>query len=277
MGQKSNSYRPLAFLFLVISFTWLPWLSAVIIGKGVDSLLVKALIAIGGLGPTASALMLLYASRNQMLITDYWQRVFDYRLITPKGYLLVLLIFPCSAAVAILISLFFGQSISQFYIVDHLRGNWLMLLPFILFTLLLGPVPEELGWRGYWLDGLLTKFNGLTASLIIGVVWACWHIPLFFIKGYPLQQYANNHVMLFAYFLALFPKAILFTFLHTQTNRSTLAAILFHFMGNFIGTIIEIDMITEFIQTVLLTGLASYLVGAYRHLFFEKLQLHGGG
>lgn len=51
------------------------------------------------------------------------------------------------------------------------------------FWLFFGPAPEELGWRGYALDGLQARMNALFASLILGVVWSLWHLPLFFIKG----------------------------------------------------------------------------------------------
>lgn len=267
MWQKSNSYRPFAFFLLVIAFTWIPWLSAVLIGKGVASPLVKVLIAIGGLGPTVSASILLYASKNQALIQDYWHRLFNYQLITTNGYLQVALIFPVVAMVAIGISTLFDQSLAQFQIVPQVRNNWLMIFPFIVFTFLLGPLPEELGWRGHWLDGLRIKFNGLIASLLLGGVWACWHIPLFMIKGYPLQELAGNRLMLFVYFAMLLPKAIIFTYIFYSNNRSTLAAILFHFMGNFVGTIIEIAVVTEFIQWLLFTAIAIYLVSARRDIF----------
>jgi len=145
-------------------------------------------------GPPVSAFILLYASKNKALIQDYWHRIFNYQLITTNGYLLVALLFPLAAMAAIGISTFFDQSLAQFQIVPQVRNNWLMLFPYIVFTFLLSPLPEELGWRGYWLDGLRIKFNGLIASLLLGCVWACWHIPLFMIKGYPLQEFAGNRL-----------------------------------------------------------------------------------
>ncbi len=53
----------------------------------------------------------------------------------------------------------------------------------ILFTLFSGPIAEELGWRGFALPRLQKKNNALVSSLILGVIWTCWHIPLFFISG----------------------------------------------------------------------------------------------
>lgn len=50
-------------------------------------------------------------------------------------------------------------------------------------TLIGGQVGEELGWRGYALPGLARKLGLPRASLLLGIVWATWHLPLFFILG----------------------------------------------------------------------------------------------
>ncbi len=54
----------------------------------------------------------------------------------------------------------------------------MLLLP----LLILGPLSEELGW-GYALDRLQTRWDALTSSLILGVIWSLWHLPLFYIVG----------------------------------------------------------------------------------------------
>ena len=49
--------------------------------------------------------------------------------------------------------------------------------------LIIGPLSEEIGWRGYALERLQTRWNALTSSLIVGLVWALWHLPLFMMVG----------------------------------------------------------------------------------------------
>jgi len=42
---------------------------------------------------------------------------------------------------------------------------------------------EEIGWRGYALPRLAARWDLARASIILGIIWACWHLPLFFIQG----------------------------------------------------------------------------------------------
>jgi membrane protease YdiL (CAAX protease family) len=51
-------------------------------------------------------------------------------------------------------------------------------------TLLGGPLFEEPGWRGFALPRLESRFGPLRASLILGTVWAAWHLPLFLYPGW---------------------------------------------------------------------------------------------
>ena len=46
-------------------------------------------------------------------------------------------------------------------------------------NLIMGPLSEELGWRGYALPEIESKFSSITSSVILGVLWASWHILLY--------------------------------------------------------------------------------------------------
>ena len=60
---------------------------------------------------------------------------------------------------------------------------FLMVGAIMLFTLVFGQAGEELGWRGYALPRLTAHLGVGAASVLLGLIWAVWHLPLFFIPG----------------------------------------------------------------------------------------------
>jgi len=61
---------------------------------------------------------------------------------------------------------------------------WYLVFPALGQALFLGPL-EEFGWRGFALPVLQRKLSPFWAGLILGVIWAVWHLPSLFISGMP--------------------------------------------------------------------------------------------
>ncbi|MEJ2252748.1 MAG: lysostaphin resistance A-like protein, partial [Candidatus Lokiarchaeota archaeon] len=51
-----------------------------------------------------------------------------------------------------------------------------------IFLLIRGPLSEEPGWRGFALPRLESRFTALTSSIILGLIWAFWHLPMYFVE-----------------------------------------------------------------------------------------------
>ena len=100
------------------------------------------------------------------------------------------------------------------------------LLPMIGFMLILGPV-EEIGWRGFALPILQRHFVPFWAGLVLGTIWAVWHLPAFFLSGTP--QSAWGFMPFFAGSVAC---SVVLTPLFNQARGSILLAMLFHFQMN---------------------------------------------
>jgi len=104
---------------------------------------------------------------------------------------------------------------------------WLSALIFGQILLLGGPLGEEFGWRGYALPALTHGVGWRWASLVVGSVWALWHLPLFFIPG---MAQANMPMALFmASSVAL---SVIFARLSVNTRFSVLPAIVLHWSVN---------------------------------------------
>jgi membrane protease YdiL (CAAX protease family) len=97
----------------------------------------------------------------------------------------------------------------------------------LLFTLLSGPVAEEAGWRGFALPRLQERFGALTSSLILGVVWAFWHIPLYFMTGA-----SRLGVPFFIYLPLVVTLTIFLTWLYDNTGGSLIITVLAHYAFN---------------------------------------------
>jgi membrane protease YdiL (CAAX protease family) len=100
----------------------------------------------------------------------------------------------------------------------------------IVFTFFSGPIAEEVGWRGFALPRLQKKYSALKSSLILGVLWCCWHTPLFFTTG------ATQMGIPFPIYLVLvLTITIYLTWLYNNTNGSLVITVLGHFCYNLTG------------------------------------------
>ena len=115
-----------------------------------------------------------------------------------------------------------------------------MLVPIGLLIWLLNAYPEEYGWRGYALPRLLERFSPAAASLILGVIWGLWHLPLHFIPT--TTQY---HIPFWEYLVQTIVLSFLYTWLHRGTGGSVFIAVIFHTFGNLAGAAIPYWTTTE--------------------------------
>jgi membrane protease YdiL (CAAX protease family) len=99
------------------------------------------------------------------------------------------------------------------------------ILPFLIFDLLTNG--EEMGWRGYVLPRLQAKHSALVSSLILGVVWALWHLPRYFAPG--------NTGSFGLLMLKLLADAVIYTWVYNNTRGSLLLTTILHAAGNTAG------------------------------------------
>jgi len=267
MFTKKTHINPYLYIPFVLGLTWGAWLLAVATGQGVENLAVKVLLVAGLLSPALVALAFILLGEDAEYHWDYWRRVFDPTLISKQGFRLILFLPLVITLISILTSLAFGGQLNQLKLIPQLQAHIPSILFFLFYNLFVGPFPEELGWRGYWLDKLYHHLSGLKASLLVGLIWALWHLPLFMMRGYILQARSSHPLLVVLFFIELFPKSVILTYLFFKNRRSTLAAILFHFMINFVNQLFELNLVTAGIQTLLYIMVAAYLVGKNKEIF----------
>jgi membrane protease YdiL (CAAX protease family) len=197
------------FFGLTVAFTW-----ALLPLAGTS--IAFSLIAL--CGPAAAALataaLLGFAELNALR-----GRVMRWR-VPGRWYLLALVLpLPASALASGLAYLAGAAGPVRFQEISALQA--------VVFVLVAG---EEIGWRGFALPILLTRFSPWRASGVLGVVWALWHLPLFYMPEMP--QYGSPFAPFVAYTVAL---SLILTVLARQTAGSVVIATLFHGAVNTLG------------------------------------------
>ncbi|GAA4449974.1 CPBP family intramembrane glutamic endopeptidase [Rurimicrobium arvi] len=124
-------------------------------------------------------------------------------------------------------------------------------LPFVSYALL-----EELGWRGFALPHLQTRYSALTSSVLLTLVWGLWHLPFF------LWRFQFSVGMISGFFFGLFVGTIILTAIFNISRGSVLAAIIFHLTNNIASAFDK-----QYIVAVISTGfvlIAAYLLMKYK-------------
>ncbi len=224
---------PWPFFAFVFVWTWLFWILAAATRTNVQSWSGAALLVAGLCGPAIGGIGFTYLTRDAAGIRDYWRRLIDLSRIGVHWYLVIALLPVAVMALAILLDRIAGNATAPALAGKRLAGLApVSIVPFVLRVLLYGPIPEEMGWRGYILDRLLERWNAARASLVLGAIWGIWHLPLFFFPGMYHQAQGAFSLWFWLFLVQAIAVTIVFTFLFSNTRRSTLAAILFHFSLN---------------------------------------------
>jgi membrane protease YdiL (CAAX protease family) len=131
------------------------------------------LMAIGSSGPTIVAMMLSARADGRAGV-----RALFARRGQPTPYQYTIALFHVLAAhwIASAALLLLGRFGTRHFVYLPLRPEQLAIA-------IIAPLGEEYGWRGYALPRLQSRMTPLNASLIIGVIWTLWHLPIFFVPG----------------------------------------------------------------------------------------------
>ena len=236
METKANASKE-AFLFLAITLGlsffvfWGPLallqIPAISFVSGeTGPLWAVILFMLGGFVPSLVALFLTWQREGKPGLKRLGRRIVQFN-IGWRWYLAVFAIVICSTAGQLLIIRLLGQQFDFSLFIAQL-GSFLPLL-------IIGPLSEEIGWRGYALDRLQPRWSPIASAMIVGVCWAFWHLPLFFIVGT-----SQNVLQLpfLGFLCGLIAISILFAWLQNHTGGSIWTAIFFHWLYTYSAQVV---------------------------------------
>lgn len=180
-------------------------------------------------GPTLSAFLLTGLINGKAGLRDLLSHLVRWR-VGVQWYAFVLLSWPAIILAALALLVLLGGTVPN---TIHLTPWYSLPLQFVIvFPLYLfvgGPLGEEAGWRGYALPRLLAHRSALFSSLLVGMIWAVWHVPLFWIpgtgSGYGLVDFTW-------FFLLMSGWGVLLGWVYMNTRGSLLLCVLYHAAGN---------------------------------------------
>lgn len=225
----------LTFCVATLVFSWSCWLPVL---GGIRSNLFESSLGTltgffaGAYGPSFCAVLLSFFFEGRHGLKRLFQRRLEGAAAL-KWSAAVLLVGPLvyAGAIALFESLGGGLGAPNYGVLP-----WIPII--FLVSLFLGPLAEELGWRGYALPQLQLDARFLRANLTLGLLWALWHAPLFWaatgtaISGMPVSV---SSVALFA--VAVLGSTFVYSWAYQRTKGSVFIAILLHLSLNSCGTV----------------------------------------
>ena len=264
MQHTAYRYRPVLFFALAYLFTWIFWIPAIFIKGNTGTLLMM----LGLIAPAVVSTLFVVFSGSDALKKDLRQKIVGFYKVKWMNVLLAILVFAGITACSILLSMAFGQPLSQFSFTEDFSFTGVGIGSALL-TILVASIIEEVGWKGYCEDSIGNYMNWFWESMIFGALWSFWHFPLIFIQGTYQAGLMVNPLYVINFFVSGIPLGFIITWVYLASDRSILACMVFHLFVNFMQEKIAMTPETKCVQTIVVIAATVIIVAAKRDMFFE--------
>lgn len=219
-----------AFFALTFAWSWGFWLLAPLL-KARAPAAATALVLVGGFGPSLAAAAVVAWKGGRPGLRRWLERCLPWR--AGGRWMVVAFVFPVALmGLAAAAHVALGGTLPATRAADHLL---LTGVNFVLVLLVGGPLGEEFGWRGWALPALQRRWGWRITSLVLGGVWALWHLPLFYDPGA-----VQSHLPMGWYALSAVASSVLFAWLFNRTGGSVLPVLVLHTAVNAWSSVIPV-------------------------------------
>jgi membrane protease YdiL (CAAX protease family) len=228
---------------VAFGWTWTVWWGGFIATTYSSGIPVGLLVVLGGVGPLLGALFVLQGL-GRTYREDFLRRLWDPRRVTGVWWLAMVIVAIFPALVAYLVTAAAGRPPAAEVALS------LGTVTFAVGFALGAGMVEEPGWRGVGRDLLQSRVTPGLGAVIIGVLWALWHLPLFFLEG--TYQHALGFLTTRFWFFnfSLVLLSVLCVWLCNGSRGSILIAVFTHAGTNIAGSLIPQDALTDMIRSL---------------------------
>jgi len=212
---------PLRFFIFTFMWSWLFWGILIIFGQGITQEMHFPIMLLGAFGPAVGALASTYTTQEKGSLKKFIKQFLSLKF-GWKAWLAIFIV-PCiSGIIAWIIPEFFGEDR-----LPPLLPNIFIFPAYIILMVFLGGGQEEIGWQGYIMPKLEKRYGLIIAGFILGIVWAVWHLPLWFVAG-ATQNYMN----FFGFMLLTIGKAFFFSWVIKVSGERLFSGLAAHGVAN---------------------------------------------
>lgn len=268
-GDDKSKANLRNFFLIAFGLTWLFWIPDALGKRGVLPEAVWTKLGFfGAWGPLVAAMYLVAKEKGLNGVKSFLTKGAEYKFLK-KWWGVILFLFPVLITIAYIISISTESVIPPSQAVGM---YWY--LPFIFFSVMVtgGPLQEEYGWRGYALPRLLARYSPFISSLILGFIWAIWHLPQFLV---PHEKTGMFYITpIWSFILTVMAANFVYTWIYKNINGSVLGVLVLHTMMNLFFWIFPVlyTATGHLWILVLFTTTATVIVLVDRKVFFENPQ-----
>ena len=265
-NNETNNYRyrPVLFFALTYLFTWIFWIPAIYLPETIS----PVLMLVGLIAPAVVSTVFVMRSGSDALKQDLRNKIVGFYKVKWLNVLWAVIVFALTIVASILLSVFFGQSLDQFFFTEDFSFTGVGIAGAFI-TIAIASIIEEVGWKGYCEDSIGNYMNWFWESMVFGVLWSFWHFPLIFIQGTYQASLMVNPLYVINFFVSGIPMGFVITWVYLASDRSILACMVFHLFVNFMQEKIAMTQETKIVETVVITLVTVIIVIVKKDMFFE--------
>jgi len=208
------------FFLLAFGLMWVCFFTVALVPIPTGAVLGQSLVLLGAFAPSLAALLVTVRTEGRHGVGTLVCGVIKWR-VALRWYLFAA---SYTVIVKLTVAVLYRVAVGVW---PHFDAEPHYMIPFAILFSTPFQAGEEIGWRGYALARLAERFGLSRASVVLGVIWGCWHLPQFFIRE--ADTYRQSF---WVFVLGVTALSVILAWLWERTGGSLLLTMLLHAAWN---------------------------------------------